>query len=68
MRWICLKENGENNLKKCLKTITVDNGSEFADCTGMERSIFDEKNIEQRYITVIHIAVGNVELMRLQTS
>ena len=26
------------------------------------------KNIEQRYITVIHIAVGNVDLMRLQTS
>ena len=38
-----LERKWGEQFKKVFKTITVDNGSEFADCTGMERSIFDEK-------------------------
>lgn len=32
------------NFKKVFKTITVDNGSEFSDCKGMERSIYNKKS------------------------
>lgn len=32
------------NFKIIFKTITVDNGSEFSDCKGMERSIYNKKS------------------------
>ena len=35
--------------KKVFKSITVDNGSEFSDCAGMEKSIFGKKNRTKFY-------------------
>ncbi len=35
------KKYGKKRFKKVFKSITVDNGSEFSDCQGMERSIFN---------------------------
>ncbi len=37
------KKHGKN-FKKIFKSITVDNGSEFSDCAGMERSIYGKDN------------------------
>ena len=35
-----LEERYGKNFKKIFKTITVDNGVEFSDCSGMEKSVF----------------------------
>lgn len=35
-----LEERYGENFKKIFKTITVDNGVEFSDCSGMEKSVF----------------------------
>lgn len=38
-----------SRFKDVFKSITIDNGSEFADCAGMERSIFDGKRTQCYY-------------------
>lgn len=55
---------GADMFKRVFKTITVDNGSEFADAEGLQRSIINEEKSGQRYITAILIVAGNVAQMR----
>ena len=43
------------NFSKIFRTITVDNGSEFADCAGMEKSPVAAKATGQRYTIVTPI-------------
>ena len=38
-----LERSFGKDFKRVFKTITVDNGSEFSDCNGMERSIYNKK-------------------------
>lgn len=38
-----------NNFSKIFKSITVDNGSEFADCENMERSIYSDERRTKMY-------------------
>lgn len=33
------RKMGPADFRKCFKSITVDNGSEFQDCAGMEKSV-----------------------------
>ena len=44
-----LEKRYGKNFRKIFKTITVDNGSEFSDVTGMERSIFNGKRVQMYY-------------------
>lgn len=39
-----LEHSFGKNFKTVFKTITVDNGTEFSDCKGMERSIYNKKS------------------------
>jgi IS30 family transposase len=55
---------GADMFKRVFKTITVDNGSEFADVEGLQRSIINEGESGQRYITATRTAVGSVAQMR----
>ena len=50
--------------KQVFKSITVDNGSEFAYCEELERSILERGN-GRSYITVTRIAAGSEAQMRL---
>lgn len=42
-------EMGPEMFRKVFRSITVDNGSEFSDCEGMERSVFGGKRTELYY-------------------
>ena len=44
-----LEKKYGKNFKKIFKSITVDNGSEFSDCKGMEKSIFNGKRTKMYY-------------------
>lgn len=39
-----LERSFGKDFKRVFKSITVDNGSEFSDCKGMERSIYNKKS------------------------
>lgn len=58
------KRWGAELFSKVFKTITVDNGSEFADVGGLERSILNEGEKRRIYITATRIAAGSVARMR----
>ncbi len=49
-----------------IKTITVDNGTEFADCEGIEKKIKKERNV-QKFITAILTAVLSEAQTRIRT-
>ena len=55
---------GADMFKQIFKTITVDNGSEFADVNGLERSILEDEERGRIYITATCIAAGSVAQTR----
>ena len=55
---------GAGMFKRVFKTITVDNGSEFADAEAYSDLLSTREKSGQRYITAILIVAGNVARMR----
>ena len=53
---------------KVFRSITVDNGVEFADYEGLERSVLHEGEKRTFLSIVIHIAVGKEEQTRIVTA
>lgn len=49
------------------KSITVDNGSEFADCAGLERSVLKRGGSARKCTTATHIAVVKEEATKSKT-
>lgn len=49
------------------KSITVDNGSEFADCAGLERSVLKKRGKRTKCTTATHIAVVKEEATKSKT-
>lgn len=50
--------------KQVFKSITVDNGSEFAYCEGLERSVLEEGGRGRNYTIATRIVVGSVAQTR----